>query len=646
MKKQISSQKEILFEGINKDGYSAIFKRLYFHLYSNSKSSRAETIIEDLSKILLIKLATSNKDIDKVVKSFLKSEDDANESLIPKFSSYYPQLSESLSRFTLDSSSIRICFQELEDLDINDAPSHIIGDAFQSLIGPTLRGDKGQFFTPKSVVSAMVEIVNPEQNCKIVDPACGTGGFLIDAFSHVVSKVGDFTGILLGIDKDKFLANTAKSICEIYSSGKYQIVNQNSLDLAFLKKEHPIFFDADIVLTNPPFGAKIGITDKNILKQYDLGYNWTFVAIKGHWEKTNHLRNEQDPQTLFIELCLRLLKENGVLGIVLPEGIFGNKGDGYIWDFLRVNGEIIAMIDCPRTAFQPSTDVKTNILFFRKKKVSKPSNNTVFKVAVAINCGHDRRGRRKMENGANYPDDFPKIAKEFNAKSTQYWTKGIAKDSYYLVPRYCQESNKQKIQLNSSITEFIGIFSFLELIEKKYISVRKGNEIGSEAYGTGDIPFIRTSDIANLEITNDPTKSVSEDYYEKYKKMQGLKEFDILMVADGRYRIGKTAILIGDKTKSVVQSHVKIIRVLSNAPFNAFELLYILNQSYVVSQIRNLIFIQSTLGSLGNRINELLIPVPKKTKLWEEKINEFEKTLKSRNQLLVKLKEFQVEEAI
>jgi len=270
----------------------------------------------------------------------------------------------------------------------------------------------------------------------------------------------------------------------------------------------------------------------------------------------------------------------------------------------------------------------------------------VFKVAVAINCGHDRRGRRKMENGANYPDDFPKIAKEFNAKSTQYWTKGIAKDSYYLVPRYCQESNKQKIQLNSSITEFIGIFSFLELIEKKYISVRKGNEIGSEAYGTGDIPFIRTSDIANLEITNDPTKSVSEDYYEKYKKMQGLKEFDILMVADGRYRIGKTAILIGDKTKSVVQSHVKIIRVLSNAPFNAFELLYILNQSYVVSQIRNLIFIQSTLGSLGNRINELLIPVPKKTKLWEEKINEFEKTLKSRNQLLVKLKEFQVEEAI
>lgn len=646
MQNQIASQKELHFEGLNKDGYNIVFKKLYYHLYSNSKSSRAETIIEDLSKILLIKLATTNKNIDKVVKAFLRSENDSTENLLAEFSSFYPQLSESLSRFTIDSDSIRMCFQELEDIDINDAPSHIIGDAFQSLIGPTLRGDKGQFFTPKSIVSAMVEIVNPQENSKIVDPACGTGGFLIDSYSYILSHSGNFRGKLLGIDKDKFLAKTAKAICEIYASGKYEIVNENSLDIVTLRKENPVFFDADIVLTNPPFGSKIGITDKAILKQFDLGYIWSFSTIKGHWEKTNQLRNEQDPQTLFIELCLRLLKENGALGIVLPEGIFGNKGDGYIWDFLRANGEIIAMIDCPRTAFQPSTDVKTNILFFRKVTSHKDSDNVVFKVAVAINCGHDKRGRRITENGDNYPDDFPNIAREFIDTASDYWTKGVAKDPYYIVPRYCQESNKQKIQLNGSITEFMGVFSFSELIEKKYISVRKGNEIGSEAYGTGDIPFIRTSDIANLEITNDPTKSVSDDYYEKYKKMQGIKEFDILMVADGRYRIGKTAILIGDKTKCVVQSHLKIIRVLPSAPFSAFELLYILNQVYVVRQIRNLIFIQSTLGSLGNRINELIIPVPKKTKEWVEKIKEFEKTLISRNQLLSKLKEFQVEEVI
>jgi type I restriction enzyme M protein len=646
LKCKIEPQKELLFEGLNKDGYNTIFKKMYYHLYSNGKSSRAEAIIEDLSKILLIKLATKNKNVGKAVKAFLKSDSEANESLLIEFTKLYPQLSDSLGEFSLNSSSIRMCFLELEDLDMNTAPSHIIGDAFQSLIGPTLRGDKGQFFTPKSMVSAMVEIANPDSDSKIIDPACGTGGFLIDSYSYIINKHGKFNGKLLGIDKDKFLSNTAKAICEIYSENEYEILNQNSLDLALLKKEKSNFLEADVVLTNPPFGSKIGITDKNILRQYDLGYNWTFVHSKGVWEKTNQLRVEQDPQTLFIELCIQLLRDKGLMGIVLPEGIFGNKGDGYIWDYLRANGEIVAMIDCPRTAFQPSTDVKTNILFFRKNKVLKAADKLVFKVAVALNCGHDRRGRNRMENGDNYPDDFPLISKDFNSKNSEYWTKGIAKDNYYLVPRYCQESNIKKIHLNGSITEFEAVYSFAELIKHKYITVKKGNEVGSEAYGTGDIPFIRTSDIANLEITNDPTKSISDDYYEKYRKLQDIKEFDILMVADGRYRIGKTAILIGDKRKCVVQSHVKIIRVLPAAPFTAFELLYILNQLYVINQIRNLIFIQSTLGSLGNRINELLIPIPKKTNNWIEKIKDFEETLKSRNYLLAKLKEFQIEESI
>jgi type I restriction enzyme M protein len=646
MRSKVNNQKQLSFLESNKEDYNSIFKKLYYHLYSNSRSSRAETIIDDLSKILLLKLASTNEMIDISIREFVNSKSDANDSLLKDFFAHYPNLKDSLSKFELESNAIRTCFIELDNIDIKNAPSHIIGDAFQSLIGPTLRGDKGQFFTPKSIVSAMVEIAKPDSDVKIVDPACGTGGFLIETFSQVINKNKNFTGNLYGIEKDLFLSNTAKSICEIYASGKYNVINRNSLDIAQLKKDAPFVFDADIVLTNPPFGAKIGVNDKAILKQFDLGYNWIYSKTNGKWEKSAQLLNEQAPQTLFIELCLKLLKEDGVLGIVLPEGIFGNKGDGYIWDYLRSNGEIIAMIDCPRTAFQPSTDVKTNILFFQKKSLKNRQANSSFKVAVAINCGHDRRGRTKMENGEDFPDDFSIIAKEYFHKNSKIWSKGFAKDNYYLVPRYCQEFNNQEIKLNGSITEFTGIYSFADLIEKKFITVKKGNEVGSEAYGTGDIPFIRTSDIANLEITNDPTKSVSDDYFEKYKKIQGIREFDILMVADGRYRIGKTAILLGDKRKCIVQSHVKIIRVLDKAPFTAFELLYILNQNYVVNQIRNLIFIQSTLGSLGNRINEIMIPIPKKTPEWIEKINEFEQTLISRNKLLAKLKEFQVEEVI
>ena len=634
-----AQQSQINFSQNSKESYSSLFKRLYYHLYTNSQSSRAETIIEDLSKILLIKLASKEPAVEKIIHRFTSSTDDANKILLPSFINLYPKISDSLNEFRLSSDSIRACFKEMEQVDISNAPSHIIGDAFQSLIGPTLRGDKGQFFTPKSIVSAMVEIVAPLATDKIVDPACGTGGFLIESYNYSVRKNGGFNGQVLGIDKDLFLANTAKAICEIYSDNKYQIHNQNSLDIENLKSVAPDLFNADIVLTNPPFGAKIGVNDKAILKQYELGYNWVLSKETHKWVKTNQVRSEQSPQVLFIELCILLLKDGGTLAAVLPEGLFGNRSEGYIWDYLSSKGIITAMIDCPRTAFQPSTDVKTNVLIF-KKQLSAPEQLS-FKVAVATNCGHDKRGKQFTANGLAYPDDFPSISSEYNAKSTVFWRPANVKDRYYLVPRYCQEEEVIEKTIGES-QEYEAIYSFNDLIKLKFISVRKGNEVGSEAYGTGDIPFIRTSDISNLEITNDPTKSVGEEYFQKYSKTQGIKEYDILIVSDGRYRIGKNAMILGDTTKCVVQSHVKIIRVLPLAPFSAFELLYILNQQYIAKQIRKLIFIQSTLGSLGSRINEIQIPIPRKTPEWNEKIRDFEDTLKTRNMLLNKIKNFPI----
>ncbi|WP_354584261.1 N-6 DNA methylase [Hymenobacter sp. UYCo722] len=636
-------QPQLAFETEPKESYTSLFKRMYFNLYTNSQSSRAETIIEDLSKILLIKLASKAKKVASLIQEFVSSEQEANELLLPSFIKLYPKIADSLNEFRLSSASIRLCFKELESVNINNAPSHIIGDAFQSLIGPTLRGDKGQFFTPKSIVSAMVEIVAPGLNDKIVDPACGTGGFLIESYNYSIRNNGGFNGAVLGIDKDTFLANTAKAICEIYSENKYEIHNANSLDITNLKQSAPNLFDADIVLTNPPFGAKIGVNDKLILKQYDLGHNWVLPKDGNKWVKTNQVKSEESPQVLFVELCINLLKEGGTLAVVLPEGLFGNKGEGYIWDYLNTKGYVLAMIDCPRTAFQPSTDVKTNILFFRKGLATN-AEQPDFKVAVATNCGHDKRGKFYTTGGLSYPDDFPVISAEYRAKDSSFWKRAKVKDRYYMVPRYCQEEAVETAI--RATTDYEDIYSFADLIKLKYISVKKGNEVGSEAYGTGDIPFIRTSDISNLEVTNDPTKSVGEEYFVKYNKTQGIQEHDILMVSDGRYRIGKTAMVLGENTKCVVQSHVKIIRVLPNAPFTAFELLYMMNQHYVAKQIRNLIFIQSTLGSLGSRINELQIPIPKRSEEWLEKITDFEATLRTRNALLYKIKNMQLEDVM
>ena len=99
----------------------------------------------------------------------------------------------------------------------------------------------------------------------------------------------------------------------------------------------------DVVLTNPPFGAKIGIKDESILRQFDFGHVWT-PTLNKPWVKSGALSASADPQTLFLEFCVRLLKVGGRMGIVLPEGMFGNKQSAYVWDWLEAQGEITALL--------------------------------------------------------------------------------------------------------------------------------------------------------------------------------------------------------------------------------------------------------------------------------------------------------------
>src|SRR5205823_373386 len=95
-----------------------------------------------------------------------------------------------------------------------------------------------------------------------------------------------------------------------------------------------------------------------------------------------------------------------------------------------------------------------------------------------------------------------------------------------------------------------------ELTTEMTIAVRKGHEVGADAYGTGDVPFVRTSDIVNFEIRIDPATSVSDEIYQRFREPQGLQAGDVLLVVDGRYRIGATAILSQNNSRCVVQSHL------------------------------------------------------------------------------------------
>lgn len=627
--------------------YAAVFRKLYYHLYSNSNSSRSEKIMSDLSNLLLCKIVAERANVQDVITSFLNKKGSANEVLMPLLRSNFPHLITDEDKFYLDDKALRYGLGELSGLSLQSASAHVMGEAFQALMGPRLRGDKGQFFTPKSLVKAMIAILNPSTDAKVVDPACGTGGFLVETQSYQSNaSQGNHNhrfGKLIGIDKDKDLCRLAEAALEIVAPERGVVLNCNSLDIKALMNlpEEQSPFNADYVLTNPPFGAKIKITEKEILRQFSLGHKWTSTDAK--WVQETQLRDAQDPQILFIELCIRLLKPGGQMGIVLPEGVFGNANMGYVWDFIRSQGHIVALLDCPRTTFQPSTDTKTNVLFFEKNKTASAKDvSSKTWMAVALNCGHDRRGRVVKANGESYPDDYPLIGDSFKIRLTDLtpWQYVEITDPYYLCPRYYDKSPLKELEKEA---QRLGaeLISIRDMVKEGYLIIRKGHEVGAESYGTGDIPFVRTSDISNYEISIDPTRSVSEEVYEQFRDLQQLAPNDILMVVDGRYRIGRCAILHEHNYVCVVQSHIKIITVTPKSPIDALEFLYILNLPMIQHQIRNLVFIQSTLGSLGNRLNEIMIPLPKKNIEWVKTIDEFRQLIQGRSDLLRRLKEFE-----
>ena len=630
--------------------YAGAFRRLYYHLYSNSRASRAERIIEDLSKLLLCKLACDRSRNNQILSEYVLGGGSANGTLLPALAEAFPGLFSEADSFSIGDDALRHGLAEILELDLAEAPAHIIGDAFQALIGPRLRGEKGQFFTPRALAKAMVEILDPQPGERIVDPACGTGGFLSEAHSYQTQRASTSPfGTLLGIDIDKDMWRLASALLAITTRERAVVLNKDSLDVAELRDlpEETSPFQADMVLTNPPFGSRIGIKKPSILQQFSLGHRWSFSLER--WRQTTDLLGAQDPQILFIELCIRLLKPGGRLGIVLPEGVFGNRGYGYIWDYLRSVGKIIALLDCPRTTFQPSTDTKTNVLFFEKRQadsLAAEDDSQQVWIAVALNCGHDRRGRTVRASGDPYPNDFERIGPEFRQRESVRgsWFRGVITHRYYLVPRYYQKLPE------AELTELIpgwkggGLVSIQEMCRRGFLRIRKGHEVGAEAYGTGDIPFVRTSDVSNWEVSVDPTKCISDEVYRQYAPQQDVHPNDILLVVDGRYRIGRAAILHEYNYRCVVQSHFRIIAVTDRAPFSPSEFLYLLSTPFVQRQIRNLVFIQSTIGSIGRRLGELQIPCPSPSVEWQTRVEEFWSAVRQRAKLLKRLLEFQVPE--
>lgn len=327
--------------------------------------------------------------------------------------------------------------KELEIYNLSTTSDDVKGIAFEKFLGKTFRGELGQFFTPRTIVDFMVSILDPQEGELVCDPCCGSGGFLIKAFEYVREKIEkdiehqkeDIKAQFYGDDYDK-MSDKKKQKIEAEVAQTFSYLNEElninnekgrlrslSFDCIYGTDANPrmartakmnmimhgdghggvhhhdgllnvngVFENRfDVILTNPPFGARVEkdlkisdadkFTDEIKIEEYKKRYGVE------EYEKALSQVNDNVGESLlslykidssltevlFIERCLNLLKPGGRMGIVLPEGVLNNTNLQKARDFVEGKAKILLIVSIPQDVFIASgATVKPSLLFFKK----------------------------------------------------------------------------------------------------------------------------------------------------------------------------------------------------------------------------------------------------------------------------------------
>jgi type I restriction enzyme M protein len=340
---------------------------------------------------------------------------------------------------------IAFVISQLQGYSLLASPVDVKGVAYEEIVGSNLRGDRGEFFTPRNACRMAVTMLNPRPGQRLLDPACGTGGFLITAMNHALGHIerderGSWADPANGSDEERLelfrarqdylsqcvrgadlnpgLVRAAKMNMVMNNDGSGGLWQANSL--ANPRTWEPEVAEQftlgtfDVVVTNPPFGANIVIDDERVLEQYklaaiwDRGANGTW-AIRRDRSGSSVLQRSQPPEILFIERCVQFLRPGiGRMAMVIPNGILNNPALGYVRRWLMTNTQVLAVVDMARELFQPKNDTQTSMVLLRRlsaeERVLAEAGSLEYPIFMAVTnrVGHDKRGNtiyRRTETG-------------------------------------------------------------------------------------------------------------------------------------------------------------------------------------------------------------------------------------------------------
>lgn len=350
----------------------------------------------------------------------------------------YKDVFKPTDEITLSDRALAFIVSEIASYDLSGTDVDAKGIAYQELVGTNLRGDRGQYFTPRGAVNLMVEILDPKDYETVLDPTCGTGGFLQATLKHLRDTWKKEAGTygfpdndeereryrdklkeyaekhLMGADFDPFLVRATTMAIMTLAETTGNVFHMDSLaferghlpGVEEAKKKIPLGETVDVLLTNPPFGADIPVSDESVLGSFRDGIAKSWGRNKETGEIEASLTSQPGsmaPEQLFIQRAIEWVKPGGRIGIVLPNGILSNPGptDEAIRRYILERCWVLASVELPVETFvvDANVNILTTLLFLKRKTDQEIRNHRlrtekdypVF-MAVAEKVGFDRRG--------------------------------------------------------------------------------------------------------------------------------------------------------------------------------------------------------------------------------------------------------------
>lgn len=324
----------------------------------------------------------------------------------------WPGVLDAGSRPLLTPEHLQVCVDALSRHTVSDAGLSVLDSFFEFLVSRTAKGAKGQFFTPRYVIEFCVRMLRPGREETVLDPACGSGGFLIHTLNLARREYG-LVGESLrryadsriwGFDLDARAVRVAKALMLLAGGGSANLFRLNSL-LTPNAGSNSLFAEGrsdtsltvedvcrsrmrrhkgfDVILTNPPFAGEV--RERDVLEDYRLARG----------------RDRVERDVLFLERCVDLLRPGGRMAVVLPHNKFATAAFGYLREWLLRKVRILAVVGLGRNTFLPHTHQKASILFAQKNESgAKPAEDANIFFAVSERDGKNSKGQTMPRRGA------------------------------------------------------------------------------------------------------------------------------------------------------------------------------------------------------------------------------------------------------